>query len=212
MKKAIIILSVVFTAFGLQAQKVNFSASVSINSSLTKQLGNYPDRTGNSFGGSLLGSILLGAISGGDYWGTYDANEDWVTGRNVNGRSQFNFTCEFPVDTKKRMYLGATYTNANFTYTKNWYSGRATTTHEKFSGITFDARYSWFRNNWLNLSSGVSAGIAKQTVTGFVSETRHPLLGQITPLKATVSHENVGVFFAPGLGARGTQVGLDVRF
>lgn len=212
MKKSVLVSAIFFTAFGLNAQVGNFSTSVSINSNLTKHLGHYPDHTGQTFGGSLLGGIVLGAISGGQYWGSSDPNEDWVTGKNVDDRSQFNFSFEHPTGAKKRLFVGMTYTNARFKHSKDWYSGKKTTTTEKFTGVTFDTRYSWYRNSWLDLSTGFSAGLARQTVTGFVKETRNPVLGQITPLRATVSHQNIGAFIAPGIGSMGTQMGLTLKF
>lgn len=212
MKRVIIVLAILSAVTGSNAQNVAISTSVSVNSSLHNRLGRYSDREGTSVGGALLGNLIIGVISEGEYWGNIEADETWVIQKTADSQTQVNFGADFAVNLKKTTWLGLSYTNASFNHSKLWSDGRVTQTNEKFSGVMFNIRQSWFRYKWLDLSSGVGFGLAKQDVTGYINETFHPLLGQVTPLRVTASHDNLNVFVAPGLGSTGSQIGLGLTF
>lgn len=212
MKKAILVFAVLSVVIGSNAQNVAISTSVSVNSSLVNRLGRYSDREGTSAGGALLGNLIIGVISEGQYWGNIEADETWVVKKTADPQTQFNFAADFPVNPKKTTWLGFSYTSASFKHSKSWSDGRITRTNEKFSGVMFNIRQRWFRYKWLDLSSSVGFGMAKQEVTGYINDVFHPVLGQITPLRVTASHENLNVFVAPGVGSTGSQIGLGLTF
>lgn len=212
MKKAILVFAVLSAVTGSNAQNVTISTSVSVNSNLKSSLGRYPDKEGTSVGGALLGNLIIGTISEGEYWGNIEADETWVVKKNADPQSHINCSLDFPVNQKKTLWMGLSYTHASFKHSKTWSDGRITRTDEKFSGVMFNIRRSWLHYKWLDLSSGLGIGIAKQEVKGYISDTYYPVMGHIMPIRATATHENLSVYVAPGLGSTGTQIGLGLTF
>ena len=209
MKNAIIILALLpISLMAQQKNQVSFSAST--QSSLTRHLGDYADETGGNPIHDLFGSFVIGIITEGEYFGEFENDYNWVTGKEVNSSQQINLA--FRRSIKKRLSLGVNYTHADYRFTKTWLKGPQTATNESFNGILLDAEITWFKRKHFALSSGIGAGRATQKVRGYVNETRSRLLGQFTPLKASLSTDAIGIFIAPGIGSQGSQAGLFVQF
>lgn len=210
MKKLVVVFAIFFSAFAANAQQnQSLSISTSRYSHLTKHLGNYSDNAGDN----ILWSFFESAVTHQDIVGNLLDNEyDWVKEKSYKQKGQFNIDYSVAVGASKRVRIGAGYTAASFTHSKKWYSGRTTSTNERFSSLMATTSVAWYRNNWLELSSGVGLGLTKQNTTGYIYENRIRPAAQLSPIKATVYTETFGVFIEPGFGTKGINGGFSIRF
>lgn len=210
MKKLVVVLAIFFTAYAAAAQQnQSLSFSTSRNSHFIKHLGNYSDNAGDN----IFWTFVESAVTHQDLLGNLLDNEyDWVKDKSFKQKGQFNIDYSMAVGATKRVRIGAGYTTASFSHSKKWYSGRTTSTQERFSSVMATTSVAWYRNNWLELSSGIGLGLTQQRTTGYINENLVRPAAQLSPIKATVYTDTFGVFIEPGLGAKGINGGFSIRF
>lgn len=210
MKKLVIVLAIFSSAYAAMAQSnQSLSFSTSRNSQFVKHLGDYSDNAGDN----LFWTFVESAVTHQDLLGNLLDNEyDWVQDKSFKQKVQFNIDYSMEVGATKRVRIGAGYTTASFSHSKKWYSGRTTSTQERFSTVMATTSVAWYRNNWLELSSGLGLGLTNHSTTGYIYERKVRPAAQFAPVKATVYTDTFGVFIEPGIGSKGINGGFSIRF
>lgn len=210
MKKIAIMFVSMAMAFSSFAQySYHFSVSGSANSSLKHHLGDYSDEAGDD----IFFTFLHSAITGQDFLSDLLDNEyDWVTSKSTKQQQHFNIAYGIALGEQKRWRTATSLSFAGFTHIKTWNSGRETRTSENFKTVTLDNSFVWFKRGGVELSSGLGFGFSHHTVKGAINGTRLRPAAHFTPVRAAAYSENIGIFIEPGIGARGFEGGLAMRF
>lgn len=210
MKKIAIMFVSMAMAFSSFAQySHHFSVSGSANSSLKHHLGDYSDEAGDD----IFFTFLHSAVTGQDFLSDLLDNEyDWVTSKSTKQQQHFNIAYEVALGEQKRWRTGTSVSIASFTHVKTWNSGRETRTSENFEVVSINNSYVWFKRAGFELSSGIGLGVTKHNATGAINESRLRPAAHFTPVRAAAYLENIGIFIEPGIGARGFEGGLAMRF